>query len=204
MFSNCSTLREVHIGSGPWIFGGCDNLEILRIEDAQTTLTFEYCGTREYTDGIEDHPINYTTKDYRPVSSMFQNLNLKEVYIGRNITTEAFCYKSVYMSGSYDGRYYYYIPNPPFSNSNISKLEIGPLVTDFKMCASKTREYGVSVDGSWDGAFQNCTNLVDVNIQASATTIEDNAFAGCKALQEITIPNAVKSLGKGVFQNCIA
>lgn len=205
---NCSVLKEVHIGTGikslPWIFENCNNLEILRIEDSKETLKFEYCGDRTFKDGTEGKPINYTSRDYRPVSSMFQNSSLKEVYIGRNLTTEAFCYKSVYMSGSYDGRYYYYIPNPPFSNSDISKLEIGSLVTDFKMCDSRSSGYREYVTGSWNGAFQNCSNLTEINIQTSANTISNNSFAGCQKLRHIVIPNTVKSIGNNVFQNCIA
>lgn len=198
VFNDCITLKEVTIGSGinslPWIFGNCSNLEKLRIEDSNSTLTFEYCGTRNFSDGTTGHPINYTSSDYTPVASMFANTSLKEVYIGRNLTTEAFNYKSVYMSGSYEGRYYYYIPNPPFSNSNISKLEIGPLVTDFKMCQSK--------NGSWDGAFQNCTNLIETKILSKATTITQNSFAGCSGLRTIALPNTIKELESGVFMNC--
>lgn len=208
LFKNCTSLKEVTIGSGvtslPWLFENCQNLEKLRIEDSKSELVFEYCGNRSFSDGTKGHPINYTSRDYTPVASMFQNTSLKQVYIGRDLTTEAFCYKSVYMSGSYDGRYYYYIPNPPFSSSNILKLEIGPLVTDFKMCNSKSSGYREYVHGSWNGAFQNCYDLAEVDIKSSASTITDNSFAECQALQNIIIPNNVKSLGKNVFQNCIA
>lgn len=208
LFNDCSTLKDVTIGFGitslPWIFDNCSNLEKLRIEDSYSTLTFEYCGSRHFSDGIEGEPVNYTSRDYTPVASMFANTTLNEVYIGRNLTTEAFAYKSVYMSGSYDGRYYYYIPNPPFSNSNISKLEIGPLVTDFKMCQSKTSGYREYVHGSWNGAFQNCPNLIETKILSEATTITKNSFAGCSGLRSITLPNTVKCLESGAFKDCIA
>lgn len=211
LFEGCGSLKEVSIGSGvkslPWIFEDCNNLEKLRLEDSHSTLTFEYCGSREFRDGIGNDRINYVSRDYTPVSSMFSNTNLKEVYIGRNITTEAFAYKSASME-SYDGRYYYYVPNPPFSNSNITKLEIGPFVTDFKMCQSKTTnglfDDKTFIHGKWDGAFQNCTNLAETDIRATASVISDNSFAGCTSLQRITIPNRAKSLGTGVFQNCTA
>lgn len=208
LFNDCSTLKDVTIGSGitslPWIFDNCSNLEKLRIEDSYSTLTFEYCGSRNFSDGTKGEPVNYTSRDYTPVASMFANTTLNEVYIGRNLTTEAFAYKSVYMSGSYDGRYYYYIPNPPFSNSNISKLEIGPLVTDFKMCNSQTSGYRKYVHGSWNGAFQNCPNLIETKILSKATTITENSFAGCSGLRSITLPNTVKLLESGAFKDCIA
>lgn len=208
VFYDCSTLKEVTIGSGinslPWLFGNCSSLEKLRIEDSDSTLTFEYCGSRNFSNGTAGEPINYISRDYTPVASMFANSTLNEVYIGRNITTEIFAYKSVYMSGSYDGRYYYYIPNPPFSNSNISKLEIGPLVTNFEMCQSQTSGYREYVHGSWNGAFQNCKNLIETKILSSATTITKNSFADCSCLRSITLPNTVKYLGSGAFKNCIA
>lgn len=208
LFNDCSTLKDVTIGSGitslPWIFDNCSNLEKLRIEDSYSTLIFEYCGYRSFSDGTKGKTVNYTSEDYTPVASMFANTTLNEVYIGRNLTTEAFAYKSVYMSGSYDGRYYYYIPNPPFSNSNISKLEIGPLVTDFKMCNSKTSGYREYVHGSWNGAFQNCPNLIETKILSKATTITENSFAGCSGLRSITLPNTVKLLESGAFKDCIA
>ncbi len=207
VFKGCSTLKDVTIGSGinnlPWLFGNCSNLEKLRIEDSYSTLSFEHCGNRSFSDGIKGKPVNYTSADYTPVESMFANTTLKEVYIGRNLTTEAFVYKSVYMSGSHEGRYYYYIPNPPFSNSNISKLEIGPLVTDFNMCNSVTPNRGY-VNGSWDGAFQNCKNLIETKILSKATEITKNSFAGCSGLRSITLPHTVKRLESGAFKNCIA
>ncbi len=202
VFDGCSTLKEVTIGSGidslPWLFGNCSSLEKLRIEDSNSTLSFEYCGERSFSDGAKGEPVKDRSCEYTPVASMFANTTLKEVYIGRNLTTE------VYGSGSYDGRYYYYIPNPPFSNSNISKLEIGPLVTDFEMCQSKTRSSGGSVNGSWDGAFQNCTNLIETKILSKATTITKNSFAGCSSLRSVTLPNTVMELESGAFENCIA
>lgn len=206
IFAGCSSLKEVSIGSGimtlPWIFGNCPNLEKLRIEDSYSELIFEYTGLRIFTDGIGNEPVNYKSWDYTPVESMFAYTTLKEVYIGRNITTEVFCYKSMYMSGSYDGRYYYFIPNPPFSDSNISKVEIGPLVTDFEMCESQDESSKVYVNGSWNGAFQNCKSLLEAKIHSSVSTISKNSFAGCVSLKEITIPNSVQRIGTGVFKEC--
>lgn len=206
IFEGCSSLKEVSIGSGimtlPWIFGNCPNLEKLRIEDSNYKLRFEYTGSRTFTDGIGSNHCNKTRRDYTPAKAMFANTNLKEVYIGRNIETEEFRYKSMYSSGSYTGTYYYYIPNPPFSSSNISKVEIGHLVTDFEMCESKTKDSNVSVNGSWNGAFQNCSSLLEADIHASASVISKKTFAGCISLKEIVIPNSVKELGTGVFQDC--
>ena len=37
----------------------------------------------------------------------------------------------------------------------------------------------------------------------SVTSIGDGAFAGCKSLTSITIPNSVRHIGERAFMNCI-
>lgn len=53
-------------------------------------------------------------------------------------------------------------------------------------------------------AFYNRSELVTVNISENSalTTVGNNAFAGCRALESIYIPAGVTSLGDNVFNNC--
>ena len=37
----------------------------------------------------------------------------------------------------------------------------------------------------------------------SVRTISDRAFAYCKSLQSISIPNSVTAIGEGTFSNCM-
>ena len=130
IFKNCTALTSISIGTGtsylPWIFEGCTNLSDIRIEDSYSTLKFGYTGKEEksweVTIGNKDVFIDYTS-----YPAMFTGFNLKNVYIGRNITTEKFCYYSKeYYSYVKHG---YYIPNPPFSGSSIESLIIGSFVS---------------------------------------------------------------------------
>lgn len=52
------------------------------------------------------------------------------------------------------------------------------------------------------GAFDYCTNLVDITIPNSVTLIDEEAFRHCEKLTSITIPNKVRTLGDCVFQDC--
>lgn len=197
VFEGCIALTSVSIGSGikylPWIFEGCINLSDIRIEDSITTLTFGYSG--EYKPSVP----NGNDGTYKPYSSMFNGLHLKNVYIGRNITTEKYCYYA-YSKTSYGNTYYYndfYVPNPPFSGSNINSLTIGPLVSDLIMCGYVN--YGESIGV---GAFENCINLDSVVIQSTTTEIPKNTFSGCCKIESLEIPNTVTKIGNNAFLGC--
>lgn len=51
-------------------------------------------------------------------------------------------------------------------------------------------------------AFENLTNLVEVQLPESVTSIGFAAFNGCENLTGINIPSAVTSIGSYAFQNC--
>ncbi len=205
IFNNCISLTYISIGAGlnylPWIFEGCINLSDIRIEDATNPLTFGYTG--EYyqytsTDGY--------AKNYKPYPAMFLGFNLKNVYIGRNISTEKYIYSEYSSWGSDNGDAYYYVPNPPFSGSNIKSVTIGPLVSDLKMLDLTLYN---SIDGpilendeKWDGAFQNCTNLDTITILSNATKIPNKTFKNCIKITSLEIPNSVKEIGYNAFSNC--
>lgn len=53
-------------------------------------------------------------------------------------------------------------------------------------------------------AFYNRTDLVTVNIGESSalTSIGNNAFSGCRAIESIYVPTGVTLIGDGAFNNC--
>ena len=201
VFEGCTALTSISIGAGisylPWIFEECSNLSEIRFEDSYSTLVFGYTGKDEEswegTIGNKDISIDYTS-----YPAMFSGFNLKSVYIGRNITTEKFCY----YSREYNSyiKHAYYIPNPPFSTSNIEFLTIGSCVSHLKMCGSTTgADY---THGTWNGAFQDCTNLDSVAIYSPATDIPENTFSGCNRIESLEIPNTVTEIGSNAFYEC--
>ncbi len=52
------------------------------------------------------------------------------------------------------------------------------------------------------GAFKNCTALDEISIPEGITSIGNFAFAGCTSLKTIVIPNSVKEIGLGTFNKC--
>jgi len=54
--------------------------------------------------------------------------------------------------------------------------------------------------GSW--AFFGCSDLTSVTIGNSVTSIGDGAFYRCSGLTSVTIPNSVTSIGGSAFESC--
>ncbi len=52
-------------------------------------------------------------------------------------------------------------------------------------------------------AFQSCTGLKDVTIEG-APLIDEYAFDGCTALENLTLPDSVEAIEKYAFYNCAA
>lgn len=53
-------------------------------------------------------------------------------------------------------------------------------------------------------AFEDCTRLTSVRIEAPITYIGEDAFEGCSRLKSINLPNSVISIGESAFSECIA
>ncbi|MBR3883604.1 MAG: leucine-rich repeat domain-containing protein [Bacteroidaceae bacterium] len=57
----------------------------------------------------------------------------------------------------------------------------------------------ISIDES---AFQNCTNLKNVNLPNSITNIGEWAFANCTNLVSIKLPEGIEEIGEMTFAHC--
>ena len=51
-------------------------------------------------------------------------------------------------------------------------------------------------------AFSGCSGLTSITIPNSVTSIGNYAFANCSGLTSVTIPNSVTSIGYAAFSNC--
>ena len=54
----------------------------------------------------------------------------------------------------------------------------------------------------WTRAFSDCSNLTNVTIPDSVTSIENWAFYKCSSLKSVTIPNSMTSIGTEAFSYC--
>ena len=59
-----------------------------------------------------------------------------------------------------------------------------------------------SVTSIGDWAFCGCDGLTSVTIPNSVTRIGNSAFYACRGLTSVTIPNSVTSIGDEAFRNC--
>ena len=59
-----------------------------------------------------------------------------------------------------------------------------------------------SVTNIGNSAFAGCRGIKSITIPDSVTGIGGYAFSGCSGLKEISIPNGVISINQGVFRNC--
>lgn len=52
------------------------------------------------------------------------------------------------------------------------------------------------------GAFENCNNLIYIDIPEGLTYIGNNAFASCRKLKEVTLPESLTGIGDKAFYMC--
>ena len=115
---------------------------------------------------------------------------------------------SAYVPDSYDGTYgdlYYKEYSDSVSivgcNKNVTSIEI-PEEINGKMVTSITYEAIGDDDYYYRGAFEYCTNLMEITIPDSVTSISISAFYHCTNLTSITIPDSVEYIGKYAFSGC--
>ncbi len=61
---------------------------------------------------------------------------------------------------------------------------------------------GYPVAAIGNSAFADCKNIKTISIPNSITSIGDGAFSGCTSLVNISIPSSVKHLGQEAFSGC--
>jgi len=91
---------------------------------------------------------------------------------------------------------------PNYSYTAITTSIPASQVPGFSQLTQVTIDSSVTSIGNY--AFKVCTALTSVTIGSSVTSIGANAFQTCSALTSITIPNSVTSIGDNVFSVCTA
>ena len=143
-------------------------------------------------------------------SMIYRNM-LKEVYIGKNVTSidsSAFfncpSLESIVLPTGVTS-----IGTKAFSNCHsLSSITIPTGVSSidssaFSSCPSLSSIVipdGVTSIGS--NAFSNCSSLENIVLPTGISSIDSSAFQKCHSLSSITIPTGVTSIGTGAFNDC--
>ena len=136
---------------------------------------------------------------YIGVNAYFDCSNLKNVYIE---DIAAWC------TIQFDDNPLEYASNLYVDNELIEKLVIPEGVTSivggaFQNCANLVEvEISSGVTSIGSSAFINCINLTDVKISDSVTNIGSSAFSGCTSLVRVNIPSGLESIKGSIFKNC--
>ena len=96
--------------------------------------------------------------------------------------------------------------NTPFLNNEASYINGALYVGKCLVATNKNLAQYYSVEPGTrqiaTGAFINQTNILQINIPNSVTSIGSSAFRNCSSLTSITVPNSVASIGSSAFLGC--
>lgn len=92
------------------------------------------------------------------------------------------------------------------SDVDTTAVVIGPLLKEQTYATIKSGFY--RSDGLWyrvvavaDNAFKGCTDLKEVIIPNTVTSIGNDAFSGCSSLSKLSL-DSIRSIGVNAFRNC--
>lgn len=224
-FAGCINLKEINIPDGvtsigAYAFQFCVNLQNISIPDSVTTIgemALYYCT------GIQNISIPENVTEIKQMT-FWGCVNLKTIKIPSTVTTIGemtffFCdrlenievdvnnpnYSSIegslfdksgetliqYALGKTDKSYII-----PESVKTIKSYAFGSggdmLIQDVKQMLEEDYGYTLEIEAK-------VSDLTEINIPETVTTIEGGAFAYLTTIPEITIPSSVTSMGKGAF-----
>ena len=188
-FCNCDSLTRADItvkawnayGWGMYLFANCDNLVTVSIEKG--------------TDAFRGYPFsgsnNITYILFNGTKAEWDAILYKE---DSPLETATVIYE--YESGFVDeGDYTYYLNGDTVEYLSINNKEI----TDFDFATVfPSYKFGSFAPRT----FKNCSKLKTVTLGNGITEIYESMFEGCTALESISIPDSVISIGKRAFYQC--
>jgi hypothetical protein len=198
-FLNITSLTSLTIpdsvtGIGVWTFGGCTELNSLKLGSNVVFIGYAAFSGSRLT--IVVIPKSVTTIG----ASAFAGGSLMAIVVDTlspsyaasdGVLFDKDLKTLIQYPGGKAGAYS--IPN--------TVTNVGPWA--FSYCPSLTDiSIPESVSTISESAFSGCTNLSNLTISKGVGTIGDSAFTGCTSLTNVSIPNSVTNMGTDVFASC--
>ena len=202
-FFGCSGLTSVSIGNsvttiGELSFSGCSGMTSLSISNSVTTIgsyAFEECSGLTFV----NIPNSVTTIGE---AAFIGCIGMTSVSIGngvKSIGERAFACEYLEKVIVKDIAAYCGIR---FEDSYSNPLYFAAHIYSDENTEIKNLVIPNSVTTIGEKTFSGCSGLTSVTIPNSVTTIGDEAFANCSSLASMTIPNSVTAIGSYAFSEC--
>lgn len=187
LFANCTKLEDVTLPSmltkitSSGVFSGCTSLKHIDLPEELSVLgywTFQNSGLESFT-----LPKNINVV----VESLLAGCeNLTEVNLHEGIT--------LIQGGAFYGC------------SSLESILLPSTLTELKDNAftnTALKEISIpeSVTEMGAGTFSGCRSLKKVNVPSGVTAIKRYLFSECTALEELTLPESIKSIGYSAFNS---
>lgn len=219
-FLRCGSLSSIAIPDGitkinNLVFSECTNLTRVLLPDSITEI-----GDNGFSSCFILEEITIPKNVKRIGNSAFLGAGLKKIVIPNGVVYIGnlafyFCRNLVHVTipDSVTS-----IGDEAFSECNLLSIDVGEGNQAYRSAGNclidvnnKSLILGfknsvIPMDGSvtsiGKGAFADCKDLVSITIPDSVTNIEDEAFVRCKDLVSIIIPDSVVNIGRSAFSEC--
>ena len=202
-FYNCQSLQAINIPEGITklgkvgyveegnVFANCKSLTSIDIPNTVTSIAmYAFAGC----EGVKS--ITFPESVCELGGALFENSGVKEVVIKGRITKVGTTQPSNYNGPFYGSK----VKTVTMEQSNIPRCM-------FSGCTTvETINLPESIKNTDDNiggyAFNDCQDLVSVDIPEGITTIGTSAFSNCQDLTSIVIPSSVNEISEKVFYGC--